>query len=162
MTAFDVSQTLTSQGAKKHEMALVLESLHNERMLPTWGSGETGAELSPRQVVSVILGATSAAPEEAARHTADVACLIRNDGLCLGEILTKIITAPACDIQVEEITVSVDSQVATIRYTTGLCETFSTGHGLKAFRPATIIRGSLLQALAMKANFPTTSGWVEP
>lgn len=160
MDAFLVSQMLVTQGAKKHEMALVLESLHNGGLLPVWGEGKTSAELKPSDIVSIVLGSTAAQPETAAAHCTEVASLIRSDGMSLGEVLTKIMTEAPCDIKVDEITVSVDSQVATIRYPGGKVEGYNTGHGLKAFRTATVIRGVLLQNIALKMILPTTSGWV--
>jgi hypothetical protein len=161
MTAFQAAQTITAQGAKKHGMALVLESLHNEKLLPVWGEGETGADLTSRDVVSIILGATSPQPEEAAAHCVEVASLIRTDGLSFGEVLTKTMLKPAHEIAIEELAVSSDGQTATIRYTDGKFEIYSTGNGQAAFRHAVIIRGSLLQALAIKMQTPTVSGWSE-
>lgn len=161
MNAFQAAQTISTQGARKHEIALVLETLHNEELLPVWGCGKIGAELTPRDVVSIILGATSGQPEYAAAHCIEAASLIRNDGFSFGEILTKIMTKGAHEIAVEEITVSTDSQSATIRYTNGNIEIYSTGAGQGAFRHATVIRGSLLQALAIKMQMPTVSGWTE-
>ena len=161
MTAFQAAQTIVSQGAKKHEMALVLESLHNGSLLPVWGEGEIGVTLTARDIVSIIIGATSADPENAATHCIEVASLIRNDGLSFGETLTKIMAKNAHEIAVEEITVSSDSQVATIRYPDGNVATYTTGHDLKAFRQAIVIRGSLLQSLAIKMQMPTVSGWTE-
>lgn len=160
MTQFEVSRIFTAQGASKAEMALTLESLIDGELLPTWGEGSTGAELSTREVVSIILGATSTQPENASAHVATVAGFIRADGRSLGEILTKIMESEPADIGVEEITVSPD--LATIRYSGGGFDTFTVNGSLGAFRHTCIIRGSALQAIAMVMHFPTASGWTDP
>ena len=125
MTAFEVGQIFNAQGAKKSDTALVLESLHNGKLLPTWGPGETGAAVSARDVVSIIIGSTAFCPENAAAHCIEVASLIRDDGKSFGEILTKVMTSEPCTIGIDEITVSADSNTATIRYSSGNVETYS-------------------------------------
>jgi len=161
-TAFEISRALITQGADAGNMAQVLESLTTADSLPVWGAGAVGASLTPDEVVLIILGATAANPEAAAEHAGKVSELIRADGRSLGEVLTKILGAEPSEIDVLEMTVSSNGRQATIKYWRNVVsDTFSINGGLSAFSPSTIIRGSLVQALAMKLSQPTTGGWVE-
>jgi len=158
MNCFDVTRILNSQGADESHLAAVLEVLHSKpvSILPKWHEGYTGAELSPREVVSIILGATATNPREATAHVDNVATLERDDGYIFANVLTKIMQSIPGNIQVDELTIN--SDVATIRYTNGNIDTFSKGTP-KAFRQATVISGCLLQAIAIQMQQSTTSGW---
>lgn len=159
MTQFDESRILITQGADRNAMALMLEALHEAELLPTWGPGQTGADLSTREVVSVILGSTAPDPATAAAHVIATAGLIRADGKSLGEALTATMEAEPHTIAVEELTVSADGQSATIRYAGGKCDTFYATTGPTAFRHCCVIRGSLLSLVAMTLHHPPESGW---
>lgn len=160
MNCFQLSSLMASQGADRQHMAAVLEALHNESMLPAWGPGKTGAELSTREVVSVVLGSTAANPEQAATHVDTVSSLIRNDGLSFAEILTKFIGNCSDKITIEEISVSADGQSATIKHNAGPVEVFYANGELKPFRVGTTIRGCLLAQIKVKMECPTRSGWI--
>lgn len=161
MNVFEVTRILATQGADRHALAMVLEAMHDAELLPTWGKGQTGVDLSTREAVSVVLAATAPDPAAAAQHAIDVAGLIRQDGFSLGEALTAAVGAEPHTIAIDQVEISADSQSAIIRYTGGKSDVFYTNGGLKAFRQACIIRGSLLSAIALKISHPTESGWKE-
>lgn len=160
-TAFEIGRTLITQGVDAGNMALTLEALSNAGLTPVWGPGAVGAHLTPDEVAVIILGATAAIPEQAAAHVAKVSELIRHDGRSLGQVLTEILTAEPHGIYVSEVAVGQKGNQARIRYHRCLSDVFSTNGGLSAVSPSTIIRGSVIRALAMKLSHPTTGGWVE-
>ena len=154
MNCFDVTRILNSQGADKNHMGAVLENLHKNDLLPTWGPGSTGAELAPQHIVNIILGASAPNPAQAAQHVGTAAQLQAGDGYTLENVLLKIILSEPCRIQVEEISIAATG--ATIRYADGTVTLLGEG---KAFQHTCIIRGSLLGMIALKMQRPTTSGF---
>ena len=150
MNCFDVSARLEVQGADKDHLARVLEALHNENVLPTWGEGQTGAELTIAEIVAVIIGATSPQSECAATHYEAVTWLTDGDGAPFGEYLAVVMSEEPHRIGVEEIVIASNAQSATIRYSNGTSIIFRAAAGLKPFYNGCIIRGSLLAAIAQK------------
>jgi len=160
-TAFEISRLLIGQGADAGNMAHVLESLSNADQTPVWGPGAVGAHLTPDEAAVIIIGATAAAPEQAAAHVAKASEMVRHDGRSLGQVLTEILAAEPHEIYASEMSIGLQGTQARIRYQRGLSDVFSVNGGLSAFCPSAIIRGSLLQAVAMKLSRPTTGGWKE-
>jgi hypothetical protein len=159
MNAFQITRHLVDQGADRARMAATLESLHNAGILPTWGEGQTGAELTARQIGLIVLGATAPNPASAAEHVGMVARLRGGDS-CLRDELTKILEAETSTNAVVQLEVSDDGRAAVIRYPSGSA-LFGASDGPRAFRQSTTIHGSLLGAIAVRLHHPPESGWSE-
>lgn len=162
MNCFHVSNILIAQGANKNHLASVLESLHQEKLLPAWGPGETGVDLSPREVVSLVLGSAAPIPEQAAAFVREVATLPREeDGNSFAHFLTATFDRQPHNIGLQEIVIDASGKAALVRYRKGTTDTFTCDDGnLQAFRTACVIRGSLLAAIAARLHFETETGWV--
>ncbi|WP_224982720.1 hypothetical protein [Geomonas agri] len=146
---------LVGQGADPGHLSAVVDALKGAGMLPT----HDDIPLNAKETATLLIGATSPDPANAAQHVLVYGGLQGELGL-FGISLQYILGAEPSRIAVTSVRICQDFPLARIEYADSDLQEFTAVSFIgKGLRQEVVISGGLITSLAMGLKHDTVAGW---